>query len=244
LIDGGPLGVMDTLILAGGLGTRMRSVLHGRPKSMATIAARPFIEYLLLQLQKQGVTDVILCLGYQGELIGDYCRHNAPPGLRLRYSYEAMPLGTGGTLKLAEPLIQTAEFLVLNGDSFFDIDLQAFMRCHQRWNARASMALAEVEDRQRYGAVEINQQGEISGFLEKAQAGRGLINGGIYVLGAEVLALIPPGGAVSLEREIFPQLIGRGFYGVPFQSYFADIGVPEAYLTLQANPGRLLAAVA
>jgi D-glycero-alpha-D-manno-heptose 1-phosphate guanylyltransferase len=235
---------MDALILAGGLGTRMRAVLHDHPKCMASIAGIPFLDYLLLQLKKHQVTDVILCLGHRGELIREHCQRSAIPGLRLVYSHEPEPLGTGGALKRAEFLIHTSEFLVLNGDSFFDIDLRAFIRSHQSRKARATIALAEVEDRQRYGAVEMDEQGRITGFLEKARSARGLINGGIYLLRSEVLALIPPGRAVSLEREIFPQIVGRGFYGTPFQSYFADIGVPEAYRRLQADPRRLLAAVA
>jgi D-glycero-alpha-D-manno-heptose 1-phosphate guanylyltransferase len=236
--------VMNALILAGGLGTRMRAVLHDYPKCMASVAEKPFLDYLLLQLKKHRVTDVILCLGYRGKFIQEYYRRRELPGLRLRYSHESEPLGTGGALKRAESLIQTSEFLALNGDSFFDIDVQALMRAHQSRKARATIALAEVEDRQRYGAVEIDAQGQIVGFLEKARSARGLINGGIYVLRSEILAFIPPGCAVSLEHEIFPQIIGRGFYGTPFQSYFADIGVPEAYLKLQTDPSRLLAAVA
>jgi D-glycero-alpha-D-manno-heptose 1-phosphate guanylyltransferase len=235
---------MDALILAGGLGTRMRAVLHDSPKCVASIAGKPFLDFLLLQLKKHHVTDVILCVGYRGEIIQDYYRRGTFPGLHLHYSHEAEPLGTGGAVKRAESLIHTSDFLVLNGDSFFDIDMQALIRSHRSRKARATMALAEVDDRQRYGAVEIDGQGQITQFLEKAQAGRGMINGGIYILRSDILAVIPTGRAVSLEHEIFPQIIGRGLFGMSVQSYFADIGVPESYLRLQADPSRLLAAVA
>jgi NDP-sugar pyrophosphorylase family protein len=211
---------------------------------MAAIAEKPFLEYLLLQLKSYGVTNIILCIGYRGEFIEEYFGHGAILGLRLSYSCESEPLSTGGALKLAEPLIKTSDFLVLNGDSFFDIDLRALIRYHQSRKARATIALAEVENTARYGSVEINAQGEITCFLEKAQKGLGLINGGVYMLSGEVLALIPRGRAVSLEREVFPRLIGHGLYGLSFRGYFVDIGVPEDYLKLQAEPGRLLAVVA
>jgi NDP-sugar pyrophosphorylase family protein len=211
---------------------------------MASIAEKPFLDYLLLYIKKHHVTEVILCLGHGGALVQDYYQRRPFPGLNLRYSHEAEPLGTGGALKRAEPLLRSSEFLVLNGDSIFGIDVLTLLQSHRSRRAHATIALAEVDDRQRYGTVEMNEQGQITGFQEKAQAGRGLINGGIYVLRSEVLALIPPGRAVSLEREIFPQIIGRGLFGTPFQAYFTDIGVPEAYRKLQAEPNRLLAAVA
>jgi D-glycero-alpha-D-manno-heptose 1-phosphate guanylyltransferase len=236
--------MIDALVLAGGLGTRMRPILHDYPKCMASIAEKPFLDYLLLQLKKHHVTEVILCLSYRGELIREYYRRSEVPGLCLRYSHESEPLGTGGALKRAESLIRSPEFLVLNGDSFFDIDVQSLIRSHRSRKGQATIALAEVDDRQRYGAVEIDERGQITRFLEKARAARGVINGGIYVLGAEIFALIPPGRAVSLERDVFPQLIGRGLFGTLFQAYFADIGVPESYLRLQADPSGLLAAVA
>jgi NDP-sugar pyrophosphorylase family protein len=236
--------VVDALILAGGLGTRMRDVLHNYPKCMASIAEKPFLDYLLLYLKTQHVTEVILCLGYGGAIIQDHYQRHPFPGVNLRYSHETESLGTGGALKHAEPLLRSSEILVLNGDSIFGIEVPALLHSHRSRKARATIALAEVDDRQRYGTVEMNQQGQITGFQEKAQAGRGLINGGIYVLRSEVLALIPPGGATSLEREIFPQIIGRGLFGTPFRAYFMDIGVPEAYRQLQADPSRLLAAVA
>jgi NDP-sugar pyrophosphorylase family protein len=211
---------------------------------MACIAEKPFLDYLLLQLQKHQVTDVILCLGHGGAIIQGYYQRRAFPGMHLHYSHESEPLGTGGALKRAEPLLRSSEVLVLNGDSIFGIDVLALLHSHRSRKAHATIALAEVDDRQRYGTVEIDEQGQITGFQEKAQAGGGLINGGIYILRSEILALISPGRAVSLEREIFPQIIGRGLFGTPFRAYFADIGVPEAYRRLQADPSRLLAAVA
>ncbi len=235
---------MDALILSGGLGLRLRSVLDDCPKPLAVVAGKPFLEYLLLWLKTQGVTSIILCTGYRGELIQEYFGCGNVLGLRLRYSCESEPLGTGGALKLAGPLIESEEFLVLNGDSFFDVDLRELISTHRRRRAQATIALAEVEDTHRYGSVEMNAQGEIVRFLEKGRGGDGFVNAGVYVFRAEILALIPQGCAVSLEHEIFPNLVGRGLYGLPARGYFVDIGVPDEYLRLQADPGGLLAAVA
>lgn len=236
----------DTLavIIAGGLGIRLRSILGACPKPMAPIAGRPFLTYLLLQLRKQCVENIILLVGYQSKMIEAFFRNGGKWNLHLVYSKESKPMGTGGALKLAESLIDSEYFLIMNGDSFFHIDLNTLIRFHRNKRSLATIALANVENTERYGAVEINEEGEIMRFLEKEQTGRtGLINGGIYVFQRDVLDLIPEGQAVSLEREIFPRLIGKGLYGLPFQGYFVDIGVPADYLRLRADPSRLLAAV-
>jgi len=134
--------------------------------------------------------------------------------------------------------------LVMNGDSFFDVDLEELARYHRRRRSLATLALAEVEVPGRYGTVEIDERDRIVRFAEKAQAtASGLINGGVYVFQREVIDLIPEGRPVSLEREVFPGLIGRALYGVRCPGYFVDIGVPEAYSALNADPSRLVAAV-
>jgi len=235
---------MQTVILAGGLGTRLHSLLGGKPKPMAPIAGRPFLEYVLLWLKKYGFTEVILCIGYQGVFIQKYFGQGERWGLNIRYSHEEELRGTAGALKLAQGFIRGENFLVLNGDSFVDLDLNILIYYHRVRKALASIALVKVPNTARYGAVEIDESGKIMRFMEKEETKTpGLINGGIYVFQREVLELIPEGRPVSLEREIFPKLIGEGFYGLPFQAYFIDIGVPEDYLRLQADPSRLLMAV-
>jgi len=235
---------MNAIILAGGLGKRLRPLLGNQPKVLARVLDKPFLEYLLLQLKRYSVNNVILAVGYCGEMIEACFGSGSDLGLHLCYSYEPEPLGTGGALKLAQNLIHSEYFLVMNGDSFFDINLKVLIRYHQKKKALATIGLAKVDDTQRYGAVELDHEGRIVRFLEKTKGGQaGLINGGIYVFQREVLELIPEGRPVSLEHEIFPKLIGKGFYGLPFQAYFVDIGVPEDYLRLQADPSRLLAAV-
>lgn len=234
----------QALILAGGAGTRLRPVLADLNKPMAPIADKPFLEYLLRQLKKHGIEAVTLCVGYKADLIQSYFGSGELLGLRLSYSHETDFLGTGGAIKRAESLIHAESFFVMNGDSLFDSDLHALMRYHRETNALATLALARVDDTQRYGAVEVDASGRIVSFVEKGKgSAQGLINAGIYVFRRTLLELIPDGQAVSLERAILPTLIGRGLYGLPSHGYFVDIGVPDDYLGLRSNPSRLLSAV-
>jgi len=211
---------------------------------MITIAQKPFLEYLLLHLRKHDVRRIILCIGYRGEHIQEHFGDGKCLGLYVNYSWESELLGTGGAVKLAEPLIESSDFVVLNGDSFFNINLHTLIGFHRKRKALATIALAGVKDTQRYGSVEINDQGEVTGFLEKAYRGPGVINGGIYVFQRKLLSSIPDGRVISLERDVFPQLVGHGFHGISFESYFVDIGVPGRYRELQTDPSQLLATVA
>ena len=235
---------MQALILAGGEGTRLRSVLgENLNKPMAPIAEKPFLEYLVTLLHKQGIDDIILCVGYKAALIESYFGRGDRWGVRLTYSRDTELLGTGGALKLAEHLLLGDEFIMLNGDSFFDVDLGDLARLHYEVGADATLALAQVSNAQRFGAVCLDDERRIIGFTEKDDEVRpGLINGGIYVLSRDVLRLIPPGRFCSLEREVFPLLMARKLYGQPYQGFFIDIGVPADYERLQADPSPLLAA--
>jgi NDP-sugar pyrophosphorylase family protein len=235
---------MQALILVGGEGTRLRSVLgENLNKPMAPIAKKPFLEYLVMRLHKQGIDDIILCVGYKAELIESYFGHGDQWGVHLTYSREAELLGTGGAVKLAENLLRGDEFIMLNGDSFFDIDLAGLARFHHEVRADATLALAQVGNAQRYGAVRLDNEGRIIGFTEKDDEVRpSLINGGIYMLARDVLRLIPPGRFCSLEREVFPLLMARNLFGRPYQGFFIDIGVPADYERLQMDPAPLFAA--
>lgn len=235
---------MQALILAGGAGTRLRPVLEQLNKPMAPVAGRPFLEYLLLQLKKYEINEVTMCVGYKAHLIQSYVGTGDRWGMQVSYSYETDFLGTAGALKLAENFIHDEAFFVMNGDSLFDIDLNTLMHHHHSRKATATIALAHVDDIQRYGSVRVNESGQIVSFIEKRE-GRiaGLINSGIYVFSQEVLKLIPVGLPVSLEKDILPNLIGQGLYGMPVAGYFVDIGVPADYIRLQSTPTSLLAAV-
>jgi D-glycero-alpha-D-manno-heptose 1-phosphate guanylyltransferase len=235
---------MQALILAGGAGTRLSSVLGELNKPMAPVAGRPFLEYLLLRLKKYEIDEVTLCVGYKADLIQSYFGTGKRWGMHVSYSHESDFLGTGGALKLAEAYIHEKECFVMNGDSLFAIDLSTLMHYHRMMKAKATLALAQVENTQRYGSVGLNKAGEVVSFIEKRESNNeGLINGGVYVFAREVLDLIPDGQPVSLEKDILPGLIGHAVYGLPSQDYFIDIGLPEDYKMLCATPGQLLATV-
>jgi NDP-sugar pyrophosphorylase family protein len=208
---------------------------------MALVAGKPFLEYLLLQLKKNRITSVTLCVGYRGDLVREYFGNGDSWDLELTYSVEQELLGTAGALKLAEQHLHGEDFLALNGDSLFDVPLHELIAFHQERMAAATLALTRTDCPQRFGTVEIEEQGQVLRFLEKGQ-GRpgGFVNGGIYVIRRQVLREIPAGRAVSLERKVFPSLVSRGLYGLPFQGYFLDIGVPESLKQAEADAGRLL----
>jgi NDP-sugar pyrophosphorylase family protein len=223
------LSDITAAILAGGLGTRLRAVVSDRPKVMAEIHGRPFLTFLLDEFAAVGIEQVVLCTGYKAEMIhnilGDRYR-----GIRLGYSEETTPLGTGGALRAALPQLTTPTLLAINGDSFCRADLSAFRALHDNQHARGSLLLAQVPDTARYGRVTVDEAGRVLEFAEKGQnSGPGSINAGIYLLAREMVAEIPAERAVSLEREVFPAWIGRGLFGYPGGREFLDIGTPESF---------------
>ncbi|MCB0060526.1 MAG: nucleotidyltransferase family protein [Caldilineaceae bacterium] len=231
---------VTAVILAGGLGTRLRPAVADRPKVLAEVDGKPFLAYLLDQLISSGLQHVVLCTGYLGEQIertfGERYR-----SLALAYSQEPEPLGTGGALKYALPLLRSDPILAMNGDSVCMADLQAFYRWYQAHDmTTGALMLTQVDDVGRYGQVQCNQDAQIVGFTEKGMGqGMGWINAGIYLLSQRLLRSIPDGRAVSVERELFPHWLAQGLYG--FQSYgdFIDIGLPKTYFAaadfLQSN---------
>ncbi|MBI4354278.1 MAG: D-glycero-beta-D-manno-heptose 1,7-bisphosphate 7-phosphatase [Candidatus Omnitrophica bacterium] len=219
---------MTAAILVGGLGMRLRAQLPGRPKALAEVAGRPFLSYQLDRLKTAGIKDVVLCTGYRGEQIQQAFGDSYGP-MRLRYSQEAAPLGTAGALRQALPLCKTDVVLAMNGDAFWDADLQAFWRWHHRRGAVTSIVLMWAADTSRYGRVRIDRAGCVQGFDEKSVAGEGWINAGVYLLGRQVIEAIPSDGPVSMEHDVFPTLAGRGLYGYCSRGRFLDIGTPESY---------------
>lgn len=229
------LASTTALILAGGLGTRLRSAVPDRPKVIAEVGGRPFITYLLDQLIDAGLSRIVLCTGYQADRV-EACLGPDYRGAQLLYSPEATPLGTGGALRLALPLISSPEALVLNGDSFCDVPLPEFAAFHASQNAAVSLALCAVEDQRRYGGVSVDDHGAVMAFAEKADVeGPGWVNAGVYLLHRQVLESMAPETFVSLEREILPRWIGRGLYGFRSPAQFRDIGVPDAYQSAQSE---------
>lgn len=227
------LGGLSALILAGGLGTRLRPVLSDRPKPMAQVAARPFITFLLDQLVEAGVRHAVLCTGFLGEEVR---RHlgSSYGTLELEYSQESEPMGTAGALYLALPRSRSKTVLAMNGDSFLGMDLQAFWTWHESHRSEASLALTEMADTRRYGRVMLGPSGRILAFEEKAASvGPGWINAGIYIMGMDLLQALPERRPLSLEQDAFPAWIGR-LHGFPASGPFLDIGTPESYASAEA----------
>jgi mannose-1-phosphate guanylyltransferase len=225
---------MQALILAGGEGTRLRPLTSTIPKPVVPLVGRPFISYMLQWVRSHGVEDVILGCGFMADAVREVLGDGADLGIRLRYLEEPRPLGTGGALKFAEDLLED-RFFMLNGDVLTDMDLTAQLRQHERTGARATLALYPVEDPSAYGLVPCNPDGSVREFIEKPgvdeELDTNLINAGAYILEREVLDGMPPAGTnVSIEREVFPKLVGRGLYGYEASGYWLDIGTPDRYL--------------
>jgi D-glycero-alpha-D-manno-heptose 1-phosphate guanylyltransferase len=224
-----PLGESTALILAGGLGTRLRSAVGDRPKALAEIHGRPFLAYMLDGLATAGLREVVICTGYLGEQIR---AHFGPAygSLCLAYSQESEPSGTAGALRLALPLIDSPTVLVLNGDSLSDVDLPAFSIWMVRQDAALALALTHVADTDRFGSVETDGRGWVRKFEEKGQhRGAGWINAGIYLMQRHVLESLPADRPLSLERDVLPRLIGHGLAGYRSNGRFLDIGTPDSY---------------
>ncbi len=223
---------MQALILVGGEGTRLRPLTSTVPKPVVPLVDRPFIAYMLDWLRGHGVDDVVISCGFLASGVRNVLGDGSAYGVRLRYVEEPQPLGTGGALKFAEPLLDE-RFLMLNGDVLTDLDVSAQLALHDMRGAQATLALTPVEDPSAYGLVRLNGDDSVCAFLEKPspdQIDTNLVNAGAYVLHRDVLAGIPRGERVSIERDVFPTLVGDGLYGYEASGYWLDIGTPERYL--------------
>ena len=223
------LSDITTVILAGGLGTRLRPTVSNRPKVLAKVLGRPFLTYLFDQLDHAGVREVVLCTGYMSDNVREEIGKSYR-SLRVKHSEEDVPLGTGGALRLALPLIKSDTVMVMNGDSYADVDFKAFLEWFLRKNIAVAIILAKALETSRYGRTVITDDGHIETFEEKGGfEGEGWINAGIYLVRKKVVESIPPGRSFSLERELFPSLIGKKFYGYRCEREFIDIGTPRSF---------------
>ena len=223
---------MQALILAGGEGTRLRPLTSTVPKPVVPLVDRPFIAFMLDWLRGHGVDDVIMSCGFLASGVRNVLGDGSAYGVRLRYVEEPEPLGTGGALKYAEEWLDE-RFLMLNGDVLTDLDVGAQLALHEERGARATLALTPVEDPSAYGLVRTRPDGEVTGFVEKPapdQIDTRNISAGIYVLERSVLELLAPGRPASIERDVFPRLVGDGLFGYVGEGYWLDIGTPERYL--------------
>jgi NDP-sugar pyrophosphorylase family protein len=204
---------------------------------MAEVAGRPFLEWLLRALQAQGVRRVILCTGHKGEMVEKYFGDGKLWNLEIQYSQEPVPLGTAGAVRNALDLIEKKQFLVLNGDSYCRLDLKQLVNSHIKKKALITMWLVNVDDCQRYGLVQIGEDGAVQAFQEKSSVqSSGLINAGIYLMERNIGGAIPERHAYSLETDFFPQFVGRGLYAVVGKPPFIDIGTPESF----AGAGKII----
>jgi NDP-sugar pyrophosphorylase family protein len=227
---------MKALILAGGLGTRLRPLVADRPKSMAQIGSQPFLAYQLALLQRQGFTDIILCTGHMSQAIEEYFGDGEDLGVHITYSMEEKPLGTAGAIKHAAHLVNST-FLILNGDTYVQADLQDLVHFHQNRSALATIGLSQVGDPSRSGLVQVDHTGRVVRFIEKGavQGDSDTVSAGVYVFEPEALDFIPADRNVSLELEVFPHLVEMGvpLYGYTLGEPFVDIGTPEGYQRMQ-----------
>lgn len=223
------------IILAGGMGTRLKTIISDLPKPMAPIMNVPFLTYQLNYLKHFGIKKVIFSVGYLSEkIIAHY--NQSFENISIEYSIEKNPLGTGGGIRMAMSNLKEDLVLILNGDSFFDLNLEQFYNLHLEQKSDFSLALRYVNNSERYGNIEFNSSNQITSFIEKNQLNQsGYINAGVYILSKKLyLQNTKPDINFSIEKEFFEkqlnQLIIKGF---EFKDYFIDIGIPEDYLKAQ-----------
>jgi len=235
------LSEITAVILAGGLGIRLRTAAPDKQKVMADILGKPFLTFLFDQLIASGLRNVVLCTGYLSNQIRVKLGHTYK-SLRLIYSAEKEPLGTGGALCNSLSHIVSNTVLVMNGDSFVNIDLITYMEWFFRKNLEISLLLVRVPNTDRYGKVSIAKDDRIMSFVEKGKnCGPGWINGGIYIIKKDILTSLSTEAAFSLERDTFPKMMNKGMlYGFRSNGEFIDIGTPETYLAAEYFFKRIL----
>lgn len=244
---------MKGIIIAGGFGTRLRPLTHTRPKHLLPVANRPFLEYQVALLRAHGVSEIVFATNYFADKIEAHFGDGSTFGVRMRYALENEPLGTAGAIRNAAALIEADTTLVLNGDILTDFDIGAIVAFHRERSAQATIALRPVERPHAFGVLDTESDGRVLAWREPSEeekkrvaaagspktGGIDYINAGIYVLQPEVIAGIPTGRPVSIEREIYPNLLQAGsrVYGIAPEGYWTDMGHPEQYL--QANAAIL-----
>lgn len=231
---------IPAVLLVGGKGTRLRSVLPTTPKPLASVGRKSFLELLVRQLQNQGIRRLIMCTGYLAGQIEDEFGDGNAFEVAIQYSREPGPLGTAGAVKFAQRYLEDAsDFLVMNGDSFLEIDFHQLIKFHRDNGGIATIAALVVTDAARYGTVQVGAGGRVMGFLEKTGANApGLVNGGVYIFNRAIFDHIPDQPS-SLEKDVFPQLLDYGVNALEHRGVFIDIGTPEDYARAQEICERL-----
>lgn len=226
---------MECIVLAGGLGTRLRSVVSDLPKCMAFVAGHPFLYYIFKYLERQNMSHVILSVGYKYEIIEKWVHQNEWT-FHVSNAIEEEPLGTGGAIKLALKHAKEAQVLIINGDTFFEVELEKLYQFHQLKNAEISIALKPMRNFDRYGNVTTNENNKIIAFQEKQPCDAGKINGGIYLLNRLSPLMKTDKERFSFEMDVLQKQVGTSaLYGFKSDGYFIDIGIPEDYAKAQSD---------
>ncbi len=231
---------MQIVILAGGLGTRLRQVVSDRPKSMAIVNGKPFLEHLIIYLHKQGFRDLLICSGYKHDMIKDYFQDGTKFDVRINYSLESEPLGTGGALKNAYDLLEK-EFLVVNGDVLMEVQYTDFVEFHKKNNSNISLAVTKVVNPERFGVIILDSNNNITSFVEKGITSKEVyVNAGAYLIKKDSIDWLSLPNHFSLERDVFACFkIEKPFLGYLFSGYYIDIGIPKDFEKLQNEIGSL-----
>ena len=225
--------ITEAIVLAGGLGTRIRSVLPGIPKCLAPVNGKPFLEFVIDHFKKEGVQRFIFSTGYKSELI-ELFLENLSPAINYIIEKESNPLGTGGAVKIAAIKAQSQNVIVINGDTLFTIKLNVLSEMHFANDAECTLSLKPMMNFDRYGVVEINPDQSVRSFKEKQFYNQGLINGGVYALNLKSFLNKNPPEVFSfekdyLEKSMITDSVEKKFFSVVQDEYFIDIGVPEDF---------------
>ncbi|HEY4209055.1 MAG TPA: nucleotidyltransferase family protein [Puia sp.] len=227
--------ISEAIILAGGLGTRLRSSVPDLPKCMAPVAGKPFIAHVAGYCLQAGIERLIFALGYKSDYFSEFLDQYLPPGT-YQVSTEEEPMGTGGAIRLACSHVKNTHAMVLNGDTLFRIDVKGLSGLHLKEHADCTLCLKPMHDFDRYGAVELDKDRQVTNFREKQFFSRGLINGGVYMLNASKFLQEQLPAKFSFEKDYLEKMVGhRRFFGLVQDSYFIDIGIPEDYRRAQSE---------
>lgn len=225
---------MEAIVLAGGLGTRLQSVVSNVPKPMAEVQHKPFLEHVLFYLKQNGINRVILSVGYKHEVIKKHFRH-AFAEMAIEYVVEDEPLGTGGAILKAWPSIKQEHVFVINGDTFFNVNLKNLLSKHLSYQADLTLSLKPMENFSRYGSVEVDKNFRVVNFKEKEFVSKGNINGGIYILNKHIFTPFKLTKPFSFETFMQENINHLNIYASIFNNYFIDIGIPEDYQKAQSE---------
>lgn len=226
------LNHIDALVLCGGLGKRLRPVVGETQKVMAEVGGVPFLDLILDYLGKEGLRRAVLCAGFQAEQLQAHYK-SKKTNLAVDFSIEKEPLGTGGAVKNAKGFIKSDPFFVFNGDSFCRLVLKNFLEFHKSRAAIASVAVSKVNNAGDFGSMTMDASGKITAFDEKLKSTAGYVNAGVYCFDKKIFDFMPDQAVFSIEKDFFPGLTGRPFFGFVTKEVFYDIGTPERYQTAQ-----------